>query len=465
MANTTLQSEVELTAKQKLLLLAIIKYGYRFILFGGAIRGAKSFGILICAAVLARIFPGSRWAVVRKSLPDLKATIIPTYEKVRALFPDFLGPVVYTVPVQAKCSNGSVIIFWPESYDQDKDLDRFKGLEVNGFLPDEANELQQKTFDKMMERAGTHIIPGLKVQPPGLIIGTCNPNKLWPKTIFYDPWKKGELKHPYGYIPAGPQDNQFLPKEFLANLLALKDRNPIHYAKYVLGDWDVSEGDIFRPDMFRFHDGSHDPREDVLGFFADLAYTKKKTSDYCAFGLAGVDKLGCKRWYETKIERMATDESTAYLLRKAQELSQRGLDVVFYIEANDAYIELLTQQARIGGIKMAIQQVKPAGTAKADRILATRMGLNLWEFDRNSQHLINQFLDWSPELEGIVPDDGPDMHAYADMALKWQPNQKSRLELRPKEYAGGQFMPGVPRDLYDKKQGKVQQVKRPRRAF
>ena len=44
--------------------------------------------------------------------------------------------------------NGSQIMFMAEGYDDDKDLNRFKGLEANGFGFDEINECQEATFYK-----------------------------------------------------------------------------------------------------------------------------------------------------------------------------------------------------------------------------------------------------------------------------------------------------------------------------
>ena len=52
-------------------------------------------------------------------------------------------------------TNGSELIFMAESYDDDKDLNRFRGLEVNGAGLDEVNELQEPTFYKVQERIGS----------------------------------------------------------------------------------------------------------------------------------------------------------------------------------------------------------------------------------------------------------------------------------------------------------------------
>jgi hypothetical protein len=66
--------------------------------------------------------------------------------------------------------NDSQVIFFGENYDMDKDLNRWRGLEVNGFLLEEVNELQEISFYKSIERRGTHVI---EAKPPGLILCTC----------------------------------------------------------------------------------------------------------------------------------------------------------------------------------------------------------------------------------------------------------------------------------------------------
>lgn len=421
---------IEFTQKQQELAKAILDDGCRFVLYGGAIRGGKSYGALALIILLALVYPKSRWAIVRKDLPTLRRNVLPTFDKLRqeASLSNFVPPANQSTWTST-LGNGSELLFFTESIDQDKDLNRWRGLEVNGFYLDEANELTEAAFEKAMERLGSWVVPGVP-RPPSVILMTANPCRNWLKELVYDRHKAGDLKHPWRYIAATPMDNPHLPPDYRETLEQLRDKNPIAYARFVLGDWDVSDGTIFTRDKFVFHD-KKDPSDDALGFFADIAYTRKKTSDFCAFGLAGVNPAGVKRWYYTKLERMDTEQSTAYLIARAAEFEEQELAVTFYVEANDAYIELLRQNAKQQGVKMIIEQLKPHGQSKADRILVTKAGLNLWEFDRGSQPLINQFLDWSPELEGKVPDDGPDMHAYADVTLKWSAHQTSGWQPKP----------------------------------
>ena len=127
----------------------------QIILYGGAIRGGKTYWLLLTLISLASKYPKSRWLIVRESMPTLKRTTLVTFQKIldeglNAHIAEF-NKETYTVTFV----NGSQLIFMSESFDTDKDLDRFKGLEINGAGLDEINEMQEQTFHKVIERAGS----------------------------------------------------------------------------------------------------------------------------------------------------------------------------------------------------------------------------------------------------------------------------------------------------------------------
>jgi len=145
-------------------------------------------------------------------------------------------------------TNGSVITLFPESYNQDKDMTRFHGLEVNGFGLDELSEFQQQTLNKCFERAGSWLNAepndeGYKPRP--LVLATCNPTKNWVKSEIYDKYingiegKSDKLKDGWAYIPAKVSDNPFVDQEYKDNLK--KNLTPINYQRFVDGDWEYVE--------------------------------------------------------------------------------------------------------------------------------------------------------------------------------------------------------------------------------
>ena len=222
------------TPKQEEFVDAVFSGKYRQLLYGGAIRGGKSYVLVALIFMLCRIFPGSRWAITRKDLPTLRRNTLPIFEKLR--------PTTFCAPFKqdtwtAECTNGSEILLFPESATHDPELNRWRGLEVNGFALEEMNELKFKTFNKAIERAGSWQLPPGAERPPPLIMGSCNPSENWVKDEFYDPWEAGELDAPRFYLPATIHDNPHLSPEYLESLQNLPEPE---YRMFVEGDWRVS---------------------------------------------------------------------------------------------------------------------------------------------------------------------------------------------------------------------------------
>lgn len=219
--------KIAFTPKQEEAMNAISSENYKFILFGGAVAGGKTFWGLSALLIMCQIFPKSRWCVVRENLERIRTTTIPSFKKLNASGKLLSSPYEYTHP------NGSVILFKGENYDSDKDLDWLKGLEVNGFLFEEINECQEATFDLAFSRAGRwECTP----RPKPIIIATCNPTNNWVKTRVYDRWKTDTLPESWLYIPSKVTDNPYLTPDYLDNL---KQMPKYQYMVYVEGDWEV----------------------------------------------------------------------------------------------------------------------------------------------------------------------------------------------------------------------------------
>lgn len=230
---------IQLFPKQDEFAAAALSGDYRYLTYGGAIRGGKTVVLLSLFFVLCRVYPGSRWCLTRADLPKIKRNLIPAFEKFK---PDFFGPVNKS-DWTCTASNGSVIIFLPESLSDDPDGDRFRGLEVNGFGNEEAGEIAEVTFDRQMERAGTWTILGddgrpVEHQPPALIINTVNPTLAWPKRRFHDPAQANKLAAPYFYLPARADDNPHISDDLKEGWKAMPETA---YRRFVLGDWTVAD--------------------------------------------------------------------------------------------------------------------------------------------------------------------------------------------------------------------------------
>ncbi len=204
------------------------------LLYGGAIRGAKT--IWGCMEIITFCFkyPNSRWLMMRKDRVVLEATLLVTFTQ------NFLdkgwNQYVTSFPQDTLVltwNNGSQIIFMGENFDRDKELNRFKGLEINGAFIDEVNEIREVTLDKVIERSGSWFhSPGC----PTKVLMSCNPSNGWVKTRFYKKWQKGTLPPGQAYLQARIFDNPYIPAAYLESLKLLPR---YQYEVFVNGDWDI----------------------------------------------------------------------------------------------------------------------------------------------------------------------------------------------------------------------------------
>lgn len=205
----------------------------RITLYGGAIRGGKSYFLVLYAFTLAFKYPKSRWLFLRESLPTMKRTLLVTFNN---FLNDGFSQYIQSFNQQdltVTLTNGSQFIFMAESYDTDKDLNRFRGLEINGAFIDEANEIQEVTFDKVIERSGSWFH---SIGCPTKIVMTANPSNNWLKERIYDKYKNGQLPDGIAYVPARIFDNPYIPQDYLESLKMLPR---FQYEVFVEGNWDL----------------------------------------------------------------------------------------------------------------------------------------------------------------------------------------------------------------------------------
>lgn len=247
---------------------AVFSGAYRYLLYGGAIRGGKSFLEVAIFLLLARIYPGSRWVICRATVPLLRRNVLPIFWK---LCPkNFLPRDGYNQQTMtATFVNGSELIFFAEQAEDDPELTRLDGFEFNGIGLEEAHELQEKTFHKAQLRVGSWIMSPM---PPMLIILTCNPHGGWLKRTFYDPWLEGLLQAPYYFLQAKIHDNPYIPKEFIEKL---KDLPPELAKRFVEGSWDSTDEDNQLIGWSAIHKAEANLQTDDLSFSmaVDVGYT------------------------------------------------------------------------------------------------------------------------------------------------------------------------------------------------
>jgi hypothetical protein len=263
--------------KQKEFIEAVFSGKYSFLCYGGSMGGGKSYVSLAVLIMLCRMFPGSKWCVIRESLPTIKRTTLPSFKKV---LPDNFLKGYNQQENIATFMNGSQILFMAEDYANDKDFDRFKGLEVNGFLLEQLEELQESLLDVCTIRAGRHKLKGQS--PPPLILATINPTLTWAKDKIYLRYINGMLPEDWFYLPASIFDNPALSND-KAYMDRLKNLDPLTYARHIDGDWNAFAVD--KPFMYCFDEKKH---------IKEVEYNPRDTV-YLSFDF-NVDPITCTAW-------------------------------------------------------------------------------------------------------------------------------------------------------------------------
>lgn len=250
METQKLPSEVlfEPQPKQTQFIEAIFSGKYSFLCYGGSVGGGKSYVCIATLILLCKIYPKSKWVIIRQSLPTLKRTSIETFKKVLPV--GFLKSYNQTEHI-ATFKNDSQITFMPEDYQNDKDFDRFKGLEVNGFLLEQIEELQQGLLDVCIMRAGRHRLPKM---PKPIILANVNPTQTWAKKFVYERYKNGTLPSDWYYLPATIFDNPVLANDN-DYMSRLKNLDELTYRRLINGDWSAFA--VNNPFLYGFNDEKH----------------------------------------------------------------------------------------------------------------------------------------------------------------------------------------------------------------
>lgn len=307
------------TPKQDEYVSAVLSGKYRHLLYGGAAGGGKTYILCGLLVLLCRVYPGSRWAIVRADLPRLKKTVIPTWNRVAPK--PFFGEINKTDWV-VQAENGSEVIFFPASEDVDPTFERVRGIELNGCAFEECDEVSEGFVDVMGSRLGRWKLPG-QVQPPILSLYSCNPNQKWPKQRFYEPWTRGTLRANHFYLPAKVTDNPHLSAEYLDQLRDLPEKQR---SVYFDGKWEYAG----EPDQLitsewvelAFARGANPDlkgRPKALGVdvarYGDDDTVIAETEGWHLVGLEAWHGIDTRRSSETVKARIVTRQIPAYMVR------------------------------------------------------------------------------------------------------------------------------------------------------
>ncbi len=263
---------------------------HKYIAYGGARGGGKSWAVRVKAALLCLKYPGIKVMIVRKTYPELQENhILPLCEllhvydedseKRLALYNDQKKHIVFP--------NKSRILF--RYCDNDADAQRFQGTEVDVLFVDEATQQSEERMDRLKA-----CVRGVN-DFPKRVYYTMNPGGEghgWVKRLFIDrQYREGEDPGDYSFIPALVTDNLALMRsdpDYVRKLGALP---PKLRDAWLYGRWDLFEGQFFEdfraaPDLamaqkYGFTDSSK-----------ELRRQRRFTHVIESFDLAAGDKRG-----------------------------------------------------------------------------------------------------------------------------------------------------------------------------
>lgn len=234
--------------KQKQFLMARNK----FIAYGGARGGGKSWAVRTKAVLLASRYPGIKILIVRRTYKELEGNHI---RILRSMCKDIAR--YNSTSKILTFQNGSTIEF--QYCAADRDLDRIQGLEFDVIFLDEAAQMTEWQI-----KAITATLRGVNQFPKRCYL-TCNPGgagHAYIKRVYIDrKFLPSENPDDYTFIQALVDDNTALMKaqpEYLATLESLPKQ--LREA-WRFGRWDVYEGQVFElkddPEHYDDHRWTH----------------------------------------------------------------------------------------------------------------------------------------------------------------------------------------------------------------
>ncbi len=218
--------------KQKLFL----QDEHKFVAFGGARGGGKSWAVRTKAKLMCLKYPGLKCLIVRNTFPELRNNhIVPLIEELYRIAAYNKQEKVFTF------RNGSTIAF---GYcDNDADLGQYQGAEYDVIFLDEAGLLKEEWIKKIIICCrGANELPKrvyFTLNPGG-------PSHGYFKRLFIDrKFQDGEDPEEYSFHQSLVTDNKVLMQmqpDYIKQLQALP---PKLRRAWLEGSWDVFEGIFF----------------------------------------------------------------------------------------------------------------------------------------------------------------------------------------------------------------------------
>ncbi len=208
----------------------------KFIFYGGAAGGGKSWLGCYWLMTMCWRFAGTRWFIGRDSLKDTRESVLVTFRKVAKeySFTDWKYG-----DNQISFGNGSAIVFLDLSFYPQKDplFERLGSKEYTGGWIEEAGETHFAAFDTLKSRVGRHLNEEYGLKPKILV--TANPKKNWLFDTFWKPFRNKTLSKEYVFIRALYTDNPYLTNDYVEGLKSIVDK--VKRERLIHGNFDYDD--------------------------------------------------------------------------------------------------------------------------------------------------------------------------------------------------------------------------------
>lgn len=205
----------------------------KYIAYVGGIGSGKSLIGCIVMLMLAVLYPGD-YLICRQFLPELKIT---TYKTFLEICPPELieEDRKADMMVKLKASGGKFSNIY---FRQLEEPDKFRSMNLSGFLIDEANQVSEEAFILLQGRLRGN---GLR---KGLIVSNPNGHD-WLYRWFHkkDHLKTAFAQDQYHLIMAPSTENHHLPDGYLESMMAAWSEDRIK--REIMGSFDAFEGMVY----------------------------------------------------------------------------------------------------------------------------------------------------------------------------------------------------------------------------
>lgn len=208
----------------------------RFIAYGGARGGGKSWALRRKLIAMCLRYEGIRCLLIRRSFAELKANhVLPFLKEYGAFLTYSESEKAFLLPSGSRIDLGYC--------DCDRDVLRYQGQEYDVIAIDEATQLSEYQFSTLKA-----CLRGTRCIPRRMYL-TCNPGGIghsWVKRLFIDRrFRSGERPEDHVFVAASVYDNRILLENDPAYLQTLESLPERLKNAWLYGKWDVFDGQFF----------------------------------------------------------------------------------------------------------------------------------------------------------------------------------------------------------------------------